>query len=192
MKFLGTEVKFHWSILIPFAICAFSPQNLMVLVLCYLVVLAHEFGHVYAGSFFGIKVPTIWLSAIGGAAVSEGDFESPQAEFVTALGGPMVNVFMLALAIPWVSYPLVQTFAIVNTFLLVFNLVPAFPMDGGRLLRATLWCVFGKKQATQICVVISFCLSGVGYGLMLQGYWIIGMVATFITYAAWTEWKEIT
>ena len=116
-------------------------------------VVLHEFGHVAAARYFGIKTPDITLLPIGGVARLERMPEEPGQEFVIAVAGPLVNVAIAALIFaalgssagasqlagiddPRMSF--LTRLAGVNVFLVLFNIIPAFPMDGGRILRAAL------------------------------------------------------
>lgn len=137
--------------------------------LIFLCVLLHEFGHALAAKQFGIPTRDITLYPIGGVARLERMPEKPGQELIVALAGPLVNV-VIALGLyfyleatsglqAWGSLALgrgdlLQRLMIANTMLVVFNLLPAFPMDGGRVLRALLASVFDYVRATQIAATI--------------------------------------
>ena len=141
--------------------------------LVFLCVLLHEFGHALAARRFGIRTADITLWPIGGVARLERLPEKPLQELVVALAGPAVNVviaLVLALAIGlggvWFRDPgadadalqlwnLPTSLLIANIVLVAFNLVPAFPMDGGRVLRALLATRLPYARATQIAAVTS-------------------------------------
>lgn len=116
-------------------------------------VVLHELGHVAAASRYGIRTPKITLLPIGGVAELERLPEKPSEEIVVALAGPLVNVVIASFLVvalgttvgvdaltsmdnPRVAF--VARLAAVNIWLVLFNLIPAFPMDGGRVLRALL------------------------------------------------------
>ena len=132
--------------------------------LVFLCVLLHEFGHAYAALAYGIRTPDITLLPIGGLARLERMPEKPTQELIIALAGPLVNLLiagalLLAMGkgstVPvsrWFAgnINLLETLYSVNVMLAVFNLIPAFPMDGGRVLRALLATRLPYARATAI------------------------------------------
>jgi Zn-dependent protease/CBS domain-containing protein len=128
-----------------------AQESVIFILLLFLCVLLHEFGHALAARRYGIHTPDITLYPIGGVARLERMPENPVQELVIAIAGPMVNVAIalllwIALGMP-LTNPMEQfggapTLAAelmrVNVMLIVFNMIPAFPMDGGRVLRALL------------------------------------------------------
>ena len=132
-------------------------------------VLLHEFGHAMAAARYGIRTPDITMLPIGGLARLERMPDKPAQELVVALAGPAVNVVIAALAIgvfgcrfdvhalrmldlPGVSFG--DKIASVNVMLVLFNLIPAFPMDGGRVLRSLLAMATNYSRATDIATRI--------------------------------------
>ena len=134
----------------------------------FLCVVLHEYGHALTARRYGVKTRDIILSPIGGIARLEYIPEKPLQEIVIAIAGPAVNLIIAtvllliaAFATPyWVdltspqfwgwnyAQPLIIIIAKINLILLVFNLTPAFPMDGGRVLRAALAIPYGRLRAT--------------------------------------------
>ncbi|HZJ20103.1 MAG TPA: site-2 protease family protein [Pricia sp.] len=178
-----------------------------VLVLMGCVVL-HELGHALTARRFRIKTQKIILLPIGGVATLDKRPEQPVQELMVALAGPAVNAliaFVLALILPLREYfdfdtvlteellfePTLQNFLfylfVANVMLVVFNLVPAFPMDGGRVLRALLAFKLGRVEATRIA-------SGIGqatavlffvFGFLVNPFLIL--IAFFIFFGAYGE-----
>lgn len=144
-------------------------------------VVLHEVGHALAAKAYGIDTRHITLYPIGGVAALERMPDKPLQEVVVALAGPAVNVaiafgLLLGLAVsgsalPWepasdvVEY-FAQNLVIANVVLCVFNLLPAFPMDGGRVLRALLSTRMTRIRATEIAVKVG---TVVAVGLLLAG-----------------------
>ena len=135
----------------------------------FLCVLLHEFGHSLAAKRYGIKTRDITLYPIGGVAQLERMPDQPFQEFVVALAGPAVNVVIASFLYLYLSlthsFPTVEEMEAVggsfifrvfaaNIFLVLFNLLPAFPMDGGRALRAGLASITDYTRATQIAASI--------------------------------------
>ena len=131
----------------------------------------YEFGHIAAARYFGISTPDITLLPIGGVARLERMPEEPRQEFVIAVAGPLVNVAIAALIfivlggsagfaqMAGIEDPHTSFFARlagVNIFLVLFNMIPAFPMDGGRILRAALAARLSWSRATQVAATINW------------------------------------
>ena len=138
-------------------------DGLTLIVLLFGCVLLHEFGHALTARRFGIATRYITLLPIGGLALLESMPRDPRQEIVVALAGPAVNLVIAAGA--WLamrlagesgvlfSLPfgqgLLPTLLAANLMLAVFNLLPAFPMDGGRVLRAALSLRMDRLRATR-------------------------------------------
>jgi Zn-dependent protease/CBS domain-containing protein len=142
---------------------AVAAGGIIFVLLLFLCVVLHEFGHALAAKYFGINTPDITLLPIGGVARLARMPEEPKQELIIAIAGPAVNVIIAAGA--WMAggvfdYPptlqggLRSALVSINVLLLLFNLLPAFPMDGGRVLRALLATRLSYARATQIAATI--------------------------------------
>jgi len=177
-------------------------DSLVFMVLLFLCVLLHEFGHIFTARAFGVPTPYVTLLPIGGVAQLERIPEEPWEEFLIAIAGPMVNVVIAgvllllfgahvqpsaAAAVDNLNVPLVDRLANVNLFLALFNMIPAFPMDGGRVLRALLASRLGYVRATEIAAAIGqFVAFALGFiGLMSNP--ILIFIAIFVYLAASSE-----
>jgi Zn-dependent protease len=163
----GIPVRVHWSFLalVTGFVLWFGWTNgpysmwiasVLMLGLAVSVVL-HELGHALAARRYGIATDNITLYPIGGVASIERIPEDPDQEIVIALAGPAVN-FVLAALSGWVwlltSSPLAFAFLVSNLGMGLFNLLPAFPMDGGRVLRAVLARRMGWMPASRLAIRI--------------------------------------
>ena len=208
----GTQVRIHFTFLLLvlwFAILGWTsggPEaalgTVSFILLLFLCVVLHEFGHIFAARHFGVRTPEVVLLPIGGVARLERIPEEPRAEFFIALAGPAVTL-AIALALTWLAgglpapekleriegmEGLLVQLAYANTFLFVFNLIPAFPMDGGRVLRAGLSAWLGHRRGTSVAAAIG---QGVAVMLGIAGIasqnMILVLVAVFVFLAAGSE-----
>lgn len=156
----------------------------------------HELGHSVVAQQFGVRVRSITLLPIGGVAALKSLPENPWEEIAITLAGPLVNVGIAAAMLPLTGLPtqlflvrfpqdlseLLLSLVTANTALFLFNLIPAFPMDGGRLLRALLALVFSHRRATIIAATVGQVLAVVFVlaGLKLSVWLIIIGVFIFI------------
>ncbi|PYJ46749.1 MAG: site-2 protease family protein [Verrucomicrobia bacterium] len=172
----GIQLRIHVTFLLLIAWLAFgyyaqggsvaAASRVIFVLLLFLCVVLHEFGHAFAAKAFGINTPDITLLPIGGVARLERMPEEPLQELVIAVAGPMVNVVIaLGLFVAGGSQAffnpstieggsLVAQLMTINILLLLFNLLPAFPMDGGRVLRALLATRMTYARATQVAALI--------------------------------------
>jgi len=174
----GIEVRVHLTFLLLLAWIALAyywqggraaaVEGVTFILALFACVLLHEFGHALAARRYGIRTPDITLLPIGGVARLQRMPDRPVQELVVALAGPAVNVVIAAvlfLALGRMVDPmqmehvrqlddprfgLMAKLATVNVWLVVFNLLPAFPMDGGRVLRALLALFMKYSQATHV------------------------------------------
>lgn len=211
-RIAGTAVRIHLTFVL-FLVWIFAanwysggPQaawsGLAFIVLLFVCVLAHEFGHIFMARRFGVMTPDVTLLPIGGVARLERIPEKPSEEFLIAIAGPAVNVVIsLVLVVVFgaslhtqglaamesAQISMVDRLAVVNLFLAIFNMIPAFPMDGGRVLRALLAIRLGHVRATEIAASIGqFVAFGLGF-LGLFGNPLLIFIAIFVYLAASSE-----
>lgn len=165
-------------------------------------VILHEFGHVLAAKRYGIPTPTITLLPIGGVARLQSIPEEPNKEFVIAIAGPLVNVAIAGIlfavlggfpslatieGLEQTHYGIWDKLLMVNIVLVVFNLIPAFPMDGGRVLRSLLAMKLDYLTATQIAASTGQMLA-IGFGFLgLFGNPLLLLIAFFVYLGAGQE-----
>ena len=146
-------------------------------VMLFVSVLIHELGHSVVAKHYGIPVPRITLFVFGGVSQIAEEPASAGQEFWIAVVGPAVSFALAALF--WELEPLVSSstpllalaeyLALINLVLGIFNLIPGFPLDGGRVLRAIVWRVTGKYQrATAVAAVTGRFF---GFFLIFLGVW---------------------
>ncbi len=171
----------------------------------------HELGHSYVAQRNGVHVVEITLWLFGGVAKLEGDADDPGAEFRIAAAGPAMSMVMAGVAAlaAWgvsaldgskVLLGLLIWLAAINVVLAVSNLLPAFPLDGGRMLRAFLWRRSGRKRpATRTASMIGQVLAAImvigaivlffPVGDRWSGAWILAL-GLFLFIAARAQWRD--
>jgi Zn-dependent protease/CBS domain-containing protein len=207
-SFKGTAVRIHITFLLFLAWIGFSAyqrggldaarDSVLFIVAIFTCVVLHEFGHILTARRFGIVSTEVTLLPIGGVANIDRMPDKPYQELLIAIAGPAVNVVIataLFLALGAVdltaaahvddpSIGLVERLAVANLFLAVFNMIPAFPMDGGRVLRAGLAMWIGQEKATRIAAGIGQAFAFVLGFLGLFGNPLLVFIAIFIYIAA--------
>ena len=146
-RIAGIDLYLHGTFLVLLALTALTGSVLTLLMLFTIVVL-HELGHALAARHYGIPTQAITLYPIGGVARMQAGRFTPNQEIVVAAAGPAVNFALAGATVFFTPTPLLQLFLTYNLGLGLFNLLPAFPMDGGRILRAVLSRRHGHIQAT--------------------------------------------
>ncbi len=199
----GIDVYLHPTFLLVLLIPGVLSGGLLTVLLVLSVfgcVLLHEFGHALMARRFGIETEDITLYPIGGVARLQRMPRAPGAELLIALAGPAVNFAIGgALAILGLlglvglgQYSVAGSLLNINLMLGLFNLLPAFPMDGGRVLRALLGGWLGRAQATTIAATIGRTLAiffGVWAFLTLNPFQVA--LAAFIYFAASAEESQV-
>lgn len=186
--------------------------GIIVTLLLFILVVLHELGHAVAAQHYGVPVTQIVLLPIGGVAQVERIPEKPVQELVIALAGPLVNIvlaFVLFLAHhvsrvggAWSGDMMELLMGVgqggldavfnyvfaANLLLVTFNLIPAFPLDGGRVLRALLATQLDYGRATAIAVTIGQTLAGLaGLWGFLDGDFFLILIAIFVYMGAGQE-----
>jgi len=213
----GSELRVHVTFFLLLAWVGFAAyseggltaaaENLGFVLALFACVVAHEFGHALVARRFGIATPDITLLPIGGLARLERMPENPRQEILVALAGPAVNVviwlvLVLGLGastdldqlstIDNTAAGFLGRLALVNLMLAVFNLIPAFPMDGGRVFRAVLCLSMDRVRATRIAAVagqvVAFLL---GFAGLSSGNPVLVLIALFVFVAANAESQDV-
>ncbi|QDU59829.1 Stage IV sporulation protein FB [Planctomycetes bacterium Pan216] len=209
----GIRTFVHWSFWILLAFVAFINMKaglaailltILMIIAVFGCVLLHEFGHALTARRFGINTHDIVLYPIGGIARLERMPEQPSKEFLIAIAGPAVN-FVIAFLL-WmidgfdthvsnehmqlmaIEKEFIEELLLINLVLGIFNLLPAFPMDGGRVLRSLLATRLSYLRATEIATFIGMILAG---GMVLLGFLtgnpILFLIAVFVWMAGGAE-----
>lgn len=153
-------------------------------------VILHEFGHAFSAKRYGVQTKDIILSPLGGVARLDGLPEKPIDESVVAFAGPLVNLLLAGIfgGYGWLTSSIdfsnlgssrlvfgnpenfVTLFLLINIFLALFNLIPAFPMDGGRIFRSLLSPSLGRRRATLITTYLG---QGMAILLVILAYFFV-------------------
>jgi Zn-dependent protease/CBS domain-containing protein len=225
-RVIGIPIYLHFSWLIIFGLIAWtlstgyfpskSPDlpasshwanGLVASLLFFVSILLHELGHAVVALRQGLRTRSITLFIFGGVAQLEKDPKDGRAEFRMAAAGPLVSLALAGLFYACATLPFVgpsaaavaKYLALINLILALFNLVPAFPMDGGRLLRGALWGAMGKARATRIAstagTFFAFFLIFAGVfslvrGDSLGGLWYI-LIGWFIKDASAASYQQV-
>ncbi|MFN3875589.1 MAG: site-2 protease family protein, partial [Flavobacteriales bacterium] len=216
--FKGIQVRLHWSFIALPAFVAWSAlsegvgwgavgMRLGMVAIVFACVVLHEYGHALTARRFGVGTRDITLLPIGGVASLERMPEEPRHEFWITAAGPAVNLVIALIAIIVMAVLGLTTFftdlflggggmwtnallflAGINIWLFLFNLIPAFPMDGGRILRSALAMRMPRERATRIAAGLGrgLAIAGIAYGLM-SGQPFLALIGFFVFVAAGAE-----
>jgi len=168
-KVFGIEVELHWTfILLLIFTLLISLYVFILMVLLFICVLLHELAHSITSIRNGIKVSKIILLPIGGMSVIDDVKINPRVEFNVAIAGPIMSLFLgglfgiiTTLLPPGILLQTMQIMFLMNILLGLFNLLPAFPMDGGRVFRSFLQRKRSYYDATMLTVKVSKYLMGI-------------------------------
>lgn len=191
-RLFGIPVFIHWSFWLLFLFVAYVGKTLpsiafnsVYVLALFVCVVLHEFGHALSARFYGVSTRDITILPIGGVARLDKMPEKPFQEFIVAIAGPAVNLGIVVV-LSVVMYGIysfqfgLEEFALhkssdempmqmlyfllySNVILALFNMIPAFPMDGGRVLRALLSLRLGRSKATYIASIFGQVISAVGF-----------------------------
>jgi Zn-dependent protease/CBS domain-containing protein len=229
-RILGFEINIDWSWLIVFFLVVYTlargffpvaypgfttttswALGLIAAALLFVSVLIHELSHSVVARRFGTPVKGITLFLFGGVSQTSDEPRSAREEFWMAIVGPLTSFgiaivfYGIGLAAVNLQWPvpviaLVGYLAWINGLLGVFNLVPGFPLDGGRVLRSIIWGATGNlKRATQLAsyagqgfgfVLIAFGLTRILAGDAIGGIWLI-FIGWFLTGAARSSYQQV-
>ncbi len=191
-KLFGIEVYLHWSW---FLVLIYQSQvrkgvyssilwNVLECVALFLIVLIHEFGHALACRSVGGQANFIALWPFGGVAYVSPP-QRPGAQLWSIVAGPLVNVVLIPIltglwfiarsaGLSGDAYTFIETIWVINLFLLIFNMLPIYPLDGGQILRSLLWFVLGRARSLMVATVIGFvgALGLVALAIWWQSAWL--------------------
>ena len=226
-KIYGIEIRLDYSWFIIFALIAYyfgfgyfprvlpalKPGYMIIItiittLLFFFSVLFHEMSHSIVAIKNGVPVKRISLFIFGGMAQIEKEPDTPQSEFIIAIAGPAASFFLAAVfGIIWafaknigvIGEP-VKYLALINIILGVFNLLPGYPLDGGRVLRSIVWKISGSlKRATFVAStagrVIGFMIIAVGIffffvGNLLNGIWLV-FIGWFLQTSSQMSYRQL-
>lgn len=220
-KILGIRVGIHYTWFIIFALVSFSlamnfqqtnpdwtattawGTAIVTALLFFVSIVLHEFGHSIVAMAHGIPVQSITLFIFGGVAQTTRDSDTARGEFWIAIAGPVVSVLLAGIF--WLLSGFLNQFsaeagqaaqwlAFINLMVAVFNLIPGFPLDGGRVFRAIVWGLTrdaskGMRWAVNAGRLVAYGLMAYGFyivittGYVLNGLW-LGLIGWFLLTAA--------
>src|ERR1043166_6267506 len=209
-RVFGIQVYLHftWFIVAALQVTRFGRRyhsplwGLFEYLALFAIVLLHEFGHALACRQVGGVADRIVLWPLGGVAYVKPP-PRPGATLWSIAAGPLVNVVLLPILLGiWFAarsagwdaafpdaYKFIRMIGYINFGLLVFNLLPIYPLDGGQILQSLLWFVFGRARSLQIATVIGFVGVGglVALAVASHSIW-IGILAFFVLINCWRGW----
>jgi len=211
-QFSGIQVFLHWSW---FLVAVFEIQsragsyssvlwNVLEYLALFLIVMFHEFGHALACRQVGGRADTIVLWPLGGVAYVD---PPPRAGATlwSIAAGPLVNVAFvpvllaigtfiktsgLATTMPDLIH-LIRSIAWINLALLIFNILPVYPLDGGQVFRSLLWFILGRARSLMVAVVFGFLgvAAFILYAVRVRDTW-LGLIAFYMGINCWSGFKQ--
>jgi Zn-dependent protease len=206
-RFAGIQVFLHWSwfVIAMIEVNTRSKEyssvvwNVLEYVTLFAIVLIHEFGHALACRSVGGKAERIVLWPLGGVAFVSPP-PRPGATLWSIAAGPLVNVVLAPILTVLVvlanqggmtetlpnAYIFLRTIMYINFGLLIFNLLPIYPLDGGQILRSLLWFIVGRAKSLMVTTIIGFIgVAGlIALALFARDIW-LGIIAVFILLNCW-------
>jgi Zn-dependent protease len=206
-KIAGIDVFLHWSwfVIAIFEIGARQGRysnyawSVLEYLAIFVIVLLHEFGHAFACRSVGGRANRIMLWPLGGVAYVDPP-QRPGAQLWSLAAGPLVNValapffgaaYFAATSLGWEQrnpdlYQLTYGVLAIDVVLLVFNLLPIYPLDGGQILRSLLWYFVGKARSLQVATIVGFVGAAglVGLALISHSTWTL-VIAAFVVMNCW-------
>jgi Zn-dependent protease len=206
-RLAGVQVSLHWSW---FLIAAYEIEsgksrygsivwNIFEYLALFLIVLTHEFGHAMACRQVGGTANSILLWPFGGVAYVNPP-QRPGATLWSIAAGPLVNValwpilsvaIMVARSAGWAdtnpdAYLLLLWIRRIDIGLLIFNILPIYPLDGGQILRSLLWFVMGRARSLLVATVVGFIgLAGfIALAVLYRDYW-LGLISIYLVLSCW-------
>ncbi len=215
VNLFGIDVQLHWTWFVVAAIQLHYAQlfrhpvwHLVTYLALFAIVLLHEFGHALACRSVGGQADRIVLWPLGGIAFVRPPFR-PGAVLWSIAAGPLVNVILVPITV--LAYVLVATdttvvsqfsqmkdielvllaICVMNLWILGFNLLPIYPLDGGQILQALLWFFLGPARSLKIATIIGLMVAAVtAVGSLLAGrVWLL-LMALFIGWQSWNGWRN--
>ena len=210
----GIGIYVHWTFFLLLAWVVFSyvssgqsvavaTEGVFFVLAIFGCVVLHELGHALTGRHFGVQTRDITLLPIGGVARLESIPEIPIQELWIAVAGPAVNVVIAAALfvllmiagqlertrnVTLLGGPFLARLMIVNVMLVLFNMLPAFPMDGGRVLRALLAMQMPRVRATHVAATVGQAMAILfGIAGVFSGQWMLLFIAMFVYLGAQAE-----
>jgi Zn-dependent protease len=206
-RFAGIDLFLHWSW---FLVAAYEIQNrkgsyssvtwnVLEYLALFLIVTTHEFGHALACRQVGGRADQIVLWPLGGVAYVDPP-PRPGATLWSIAAGPLVNVALIPFL--WIAvtmsrsagmaatapdlFQLLQAVFLINVWLLAFNILPIYPLDGGQILRALLWFVMGRARSLMVAAILGLIgVAGfIGLAIWQQSVW-YGALAAFMLMNCW-------
>jgi len=206
----GIRVSVHWTwfvaLYILYRVSGLAdslPWFLVTYISLFAIVLMHEFGHAFACRSVGGEAKSIVLWPLGGIAFVKPP-PRPGALLWSIAAGPLVNLVLVPVTVAvllivdislapdtWEDLrQYVYTIAAINLGLLIFNMMPVYPLDGGQVLQAILWFFMGRAKSLRVAASIGVVIGAiVGVLALMAGDWWMVMIAIFVGMQAWNGLK---
>src|SRR6266436_2942705 len=211
-RFSGIDVFLHWSW---FVVAAYEINgrtgayssltwNVLEYLSLFLIVMLHEFGHALACRQVGGNANRIVLWPLGGVAYVNPP-PRPGATLWSIAAGPLVNLILLPIlsllgmlnrALGWAeampnAHAWLRAVWFINLGLLIFNILPIYPLDGGQILRSLLWFVVGRARSLMIATIIGFVgvAALIGAAIVARSVW-FGVIAVFMLTTCWSGLRQ--